>query len=124
MARISANNEVLVKTWCRICGDAFTVNVPLDFEEAIDSMYVLDDMILQHAHHTEVGGWGIHLRLDEVLALVFPVEFFERGGGFFPIPEWYEHSESENYEVSVVTRGGGKVRLEADADMLYLQERY
>lgn len=98
-----------IATYCRVCGEELTIRLPLGYTNAVEECYVIDDSITSHGshdgQHTEAGGWGLHLRLDEVLELLFPEH--REDEGFWPKPPWYEYSESENrspYILGVVDR--------------------
>jgi hypothetical protein len=53
--------------------------------------------------HAEVGGWGIHWRLDEVLARVFPTQHLEE---MWPLRTWWQDNHgvpmSEDEEVMLL----------------------
>jgi hypothetical protein len=80
--------NALVKTFCRVCGTAMLLSVPRVYQQAVDWAYGVDDSRLDHGAHTEVGGWGLHWRLDDVLAAVFPELHTEE---LFPMTPWYKH---------------------------------
>jgi hypothetical protein len=76
---------------------------------AVDRFYGFDVEITDHGGHAEAGGWGAHIRLDEVLELIFPREHRLRmsvmGPGqdlLWPKEPGYEHNESEGKKVSFV----------------------
>lgn len=90
---------VAVKTWCRKCGLPVLLNVYRDYEYAKRHFYALDDQPMVHKNvHAEVGGWGVHWRLDEVLSVLFS----EHEEVCWPKPDWYEYSESEDYNILVL----------------------
>jgi hypothetical protein len=92
--------EVAVQTWCRMCGVPVLMQVTLDYDYALRNFYVLDDRPMTHKTiHAERGGWGVHWRLDEVLATVFPSKHLEV---CWPRPAWYEHNMGEDHAISVV----------------------
>lgn len=96
------SEEIAVQTWCRVCGDPFLLFVPTDYIWAVDCFYELDDEILDHGCHSEAGGWGVTLRLDEVLRTVYPGH---HENDEWPKPVWYEHSMSEDMPITVVSYG-------------------
>lgn len=90
---------VAIKTWCRKCGLPVLLNVYKDYEYAKRHFYALDDQPMVHKNvHAEIGGWGVHWRLDDVLTVLFP----EHKDMCWPKPSWYEYSESEDYNILVL----------------------
>jgi len=92
----------IVKTWCRVCGmPALLTNLYLDYDLALRHFYALDDTPMAHKGvHAEVGGWGVHWRLDEVMATLFPGQHREE---CWPKPPWYEYHEAEDQAVLVLS---------------------
>jgi hypothetical protein len=92
--------KIAVQTWCRKCGMPVLLEVLKNYEYAKRHFMALDDQPMVHKDlHAEVGGWGMHWRLDEVLATVFPNEHTEQ---LWPKAPWYEHSESEDQGICVI----------------------
>jgi hypothetical protein len=90
---------VPVKTWCRKCSLPVLLNVYKDYELAKRHFYALDDQAMVHKNvHAEVGGWGVHWRLDDVLAALFP----QHAEACWPKPSWYEYAESEDFNILVL----------------------
>ena len=94
-----------VKTWCRICSLPVLLEVLTDYGDAVRHFHALDDSPMAHKNqHAEVGGWGVHWRLDEVLAKVFPIEHQEQ---MWPLRLWWQEKHgtplSEDEEVVVLT---------------------
>lgn len=102
-ARLKMSQVVAVKTWCRICGLPVLLNIVRDYAAAVRFLYGLDDEIASHYDHEEAGGWGRHWRFDEVLRAAFPVES-RADDDHWPAPPWYEHIESMEMEVEVLTQ--------------------
>ena len=105
--RLDAPRVFPVKTWCRICGVPALLEVLNDYDQAVRHFYALDDTPMVHKGiHTETGGWGVHWRLDEVLACVFPREHVDT---LWPMPIWWEQShgapQSENQGILVMGDG-------------------
>ena len=91
---------VAVKTWCRICGLPVLVNVVQDYDYAVRHLSALDDAPMVHKNrHAEIGNWGIHWRLDDVLRIVFPAE---HQYDIWPKPAWYEESMAEDLPVELL----------------------
>ena len=88
-----------VRTWCRVCGLPELVDVPNDYEWAVEAMCWVDDQAGQHGEHREPGGWGVHWRLDEVLAAMFPDRHLDR---LFPVPTWYPYPFDPELERGIV----------------------
>jgi len=100
--RLAAYEMVAVKTWCRKCGLPVLLNVVRDYNLVVRHFYELDDQPMSHKNlHRENGGWGIHWRLDEVLATLFPREHAE---DCWPKPAWYEGDESEGFNILVLDK--------------------
>lgn len=96
--RLEFPQTVAVQSWCRICGQPVYLEVLTDYELAKTHFYALDDQPMVHKEvHAEVGGWGIHWRLDDVLAAIFP----HHEEPCWPLPPWYEHSEANVEEITV-----------------------
>jgi hypothetical protein len=89
---------VAVQSWCRICGRPALVKISSNYERAVTMMHRLDDSSMDHEDHAEVGGWGVHWRLDDVLHLVFPADHLN---DLFPIPSWYPYDINHSLEVPV-----------------------
>jgi hypothetical protein len=101
--------DVQVATYCRICAAELVIFLPIGYTAAVEECYAIDDSVTSHGSHddkhTENGGWGVHLRLDEVLELLFPEH--RNDEGFWPKPPWYEYEEGEEkrpYIVKVLDR--------------------
>jgi hypothetical protein len=97
--------SIAVKTWCRICSLPVLVEVLTDYSDAVRHFHALDDTPMSHKNqHAEVGGWGIHWRLDEVLAKVFPTEHLEE---MWPLRTWWQDNHgtpvSEDEEVVILS---------------------
>lgn len=87
-----------VQSWCRICGFPVLLEVLTDYDLALAHFHALDDQPMAHKRvHAEVGGWGVHWRLDDVLSAVFPTLHEEA----WPRPVWYEHNEADADDVVV-----------------------
>lgn len=119
--RLSLPRSVAVKTWCRVCGQPVLVNVVCDYDYAERHFSALDDAPMVHRNtHAEVGGWGVHWRLDDVLRIVFPsLHNYE----IWPKPAWYEHSRAEGMPVELLGneyaeqfREGALIQLERELD--------
>lgn len=100
-----ADESVAVKTWCRICSLPVMIEVLTDYGDAVRHFHALDDTPMAHKNqHAEVGGWGVHWRLDEVLAKVFPTEHREE---MFPLRTWWQDNygtpNSEDEEVVILS---------------------
>ena len=87
-----------VQTWCRVCGRAAILKIASDYARATVMAYRLEDAAMDHDEHAEVGGWGVHWRLDDVLRLVFP---FEHRHDVFTIPSWYPYDINFSLELPV-----------------------
>jgi len=101
------SEAVAVKTWCRICSLPVLVEVLTDYGDAVRHFHALDDTPMAHKNqHAEVGGWGVHWRLDEVLAKVFPTQHHEE---MFPLRTWWQDSHgsplSEDEEIVILNAG-------------------
>ena len=98
--RLEAPRAMAVKTWCRVCGMPVLVNVICDYDYAVKHLSALDDQPMVHKNiHAEVGGWGVHWRLDEVMRVVFPREHDYE---IWPKAPWYTHAEAEDLPVQVL----------------------
>jgi hypothetical protein len=94
-------SKVPVLSWCRICGLPVLLEVVRDYEYARRNFYVLDDQPQAHKNvHAERGGWGMHWRLDDVLTVVFGDEHAEV---CWPLAPWYEHNESMDLKVQIMS---------------------
>jgi hypothetical protein len=89
-----------VKTWCRVCGVPALVEVRGVYDNVVRFAYRLDEAVMEHHNHDEQGSWGVHWRLDEVLALVFPNDHREE---LWPKMPWYTHCKSENQKVVIAS---------------------
>lgn len=87
-----------VKTWCRICGAPVLLQVKNNYEHALRYAYRLDDSAIEHNGHAEMGGWGVHWRLDDVLRFIFPKQHTE---DLWPMPAWYEHETDVFDEITI-----------------------
>jgi hypothetical protein len=118
--RLESPRTLTVQTWCRICGLAAYLEVLTDYEEALTHFYGLDDQPMVHKHmHAEVGGWGVHWRLDEVLASIFV-----QHEPIWPKPPWYEHSHAEDEVVKVFSDPKAAMiasRADVDVEVRMLQ---
>jgi hypothetical protein len=107
---------VAVKTFCRICSLPVLVEVLTDYEDAVRHFNVLDDTPMAHkGQHAEVGGWGVHWRLDEVLGAVFPREHHDE---IWPLRVWWQerHGQPLNEDEPVV--------ILTDSDISTYREKY
>ena len=98
-----------VKTWCRVCGQPVLLErIALDYEYAIRHFSALDDQPMVHRQsHAEVGGWGVHWRLDDVLRLLFPHDHDYEA---WPKPLNYPHGAAEEMPVEVIGEEGGRYK--------------
>jgi len=90
-----------IQTWCRVCGKAALVEVPNDYDMALEHVHWIDDQPTSHEGHYENGGWGVHWRLDDVLREVFPAEHWDE---LFPMPRWYPHYDGLGPRITRVTK--------------------
>jgi hypothetical protein len=97
---------IVVRTWCRACGEPFIVNLPPDYHGAVARLHRLDDQEMQHVDHDELGGWGVHLRFDDILDLVFPGH---REVELFGVPIWYQYDINYSLEAPIKILRTGKV---------------
>lgn len=96
--KVDRNKIHIVRSWCRVCGLPAMLEMINDYEQAKRSFYSLDDQPMAHRKfHAERGGWGVHWRLDEVLATLFPHEEH-----CWPTPPWYTYEASMEHPVSVL----------------------
>ena len=101
--------EIGVQTWCRICGDPQLLFIPTDYIWAVDYCQDINEEATYHTQHYETGGWGVALRLDEVLELVFPRHHLGNGSTpHWPKPIEYTYSKGEEFKVNVVSEVGGR----------------
>jgi len=101
--RLQAPTSVGVKTWCRVCGLPVLVNVVLEYDYAVRHFFALDDQPMVHRQlHAEVGGWGVHWRLDDVLRVVFPRQHEHDN---WIKTDWYKHDQAEELPVEVLDAG-------------------
>lgn len=96
-----------IRTWCRKCGGSAVIELgQLPYREAVKRLFVLDDTPFEHegAFHTELGGWGIRWRFDEILRVAFPRESaIDRALPYWPLPAGYPcHAEAERRVVMLV----------------------
>lgn len=80
------SREIAIRSWCRICGKPVLLKISADYERAVIMAHRLDDSAMDHEDHAEVGGWGVHWRLDDVLHTAFPNRHWDE---LFPVPAWY-----------------------------------
>jgi len=99
---ISDYDEVDIQTWCRICGEPAMVTLPYNYEMAIDQMCEMDGEVSEHGYHSEEGGWGYHLRFDDILLFLFTGEHLDNGP-LWEKPTWYTHNENEELAVNFVS---------------------
>lgn len=96
-----------VLTWCLVCGEPATVEVSRSYAEAVAFFHALDRQPMVHSSnepHTQADGWGFHWRLDEVLRVGYPVDSaHDRNAPYWPYPGWYNHTNSAENQVQVVT---------------------
>ena len=91
----------VIQTWCRICGESVLLELPWDYEGALDECYLIDDeAALIHEGHIERGGWGMHFRLDDVLRTMFPEQHLEP---HWVIPPWYTARMALDEEVVILS---------------------
>jgi len=81
------------------------LEVITDYDLAVRHFYALDDTPMVHKNgHSESGGWGVHWRLDDVLATVFPVEHNEE---CWPMSAWWSKTHGvalcEDQPIEILT---------------------
>lgn len=82
----SASKMLSMSSTCRICSRSVVIRFPNRYASAFEWAERVDNMVLRHGDHSEVGNWGIHWMFDEVLNFAFPDEHTEE---FWPTPPWY-----------------------------------
>ena len=98
----------LVTTWCRICGESAALDIgKRPYEEIRDRLKMLDGAAFEHegAFHTEICGWGVWWRFDEVLEKCYPKEYLsDPGRPFWPLPQNFAfHRTAETKPVTVTS---------------------
>lgn len=116
---IFGSGTVVVKSWCRICGIPVLLEVLEEYEDAVRHFNALDDTPMSHKNqHAERGGWGVHWRLDDVLATVFPILHTD---AIWPKSIWWNenHGEpmSENQAVLILSGEDMEVYLDQYMDI-------
>lgn len=75
------------------------MELPSFYEEAVELLWEMDDLIANHLGHQEIGGWAFHFRFDDVLRAAFP---FDHVDDLWPTSSWYVQCKSEDRGVIVV----------------------
>ena len=118
--KLDTPRTLTVQTWCRICGLPAYLEVLNDYDQALSHFHGLDDQPMVHKHaHAEVGGWGIHWRLDEVLGAIFM-----QHEPAWTKPPWYEHCQAEHEVVTVFSdpkEAARASRMDMDVELKMLQ---
>lgn len=110
-ARLRFVSSIQIKTWCRICGMPVLLELLPDYEAAVEACAEIDATPMRHERHEEYGGWGVHWRLDEVLAVVFP----QHENDIFFMPPDYNHMSALDCHVQVLL-SSEKVKYEGSEE--------
>lgn len=99
-----------IRTWCRKCGGHVIIDLgQLGYQSALNKMRQIDTTPMEHEgfFHTELGGWGILWRFDDVLELAYPKEYYaDISAPHWPRPGGYPfHETSEAKAVEFVAHG-------------------
>jgi len=99
------------------------------YDMAVRHFYALDDTPMVHkAIHAETSGWGVHWRLDDVLATVFPHQH-PIDELYWPMPPWwienYGEPQSEDQGILILSQSQIDNYEEEHMDLeLHLLSRY
>lgn len=107
LARRRLQAPTVVRGWCRKCGGAAIISFgTLTYSQALEGLRTLDRTPFEHEgyFHTELGGWGIRWRFDEMLRAAFPADYArDPGAPHWPRPDAYPvHEAAEQRPVTVV----------------------
>lgn len=127
LERSRSPDVIQVRTWCLICGHAALLELSPVYHLARQTLLSLHKQPMFHAggNHKEEGGWGVHWRFDEVLAVAFKDEYQkDPTAPFWPKAEWSVFSHVLEKPVErVYTIPGRRVSLtEAEARRHQLAE--